>query len=120
MYKEINNCLQAAQLLLCLFVFGFMGCSSLKDKKRNCFESSKSLLHVVINEDDIPIFSQRMKELNINSTHVSYVVKNVEYNEGKDFCFSFQFLSPTDFLALRSEILATGLVKKIYNNSNKF
>lgn len=111
MNEEIKNCLRTVQLLLCLFVC--MGCSSVKNKKYSPYEKTNLILKIILSENDIPIFYQRIKEFNLSPINARYAAINSENAEVKEICFSFQFSNPTDFLRYRSEILSIGIVRQI-------
>lgn len=111
----INNCQWTIKLLLCPFILVFISCTSLRNAD---FETHNNLvLNVVIMENDIPIFIQRIHELNITIRNVKELVRNNPGNYIREFCISFGFSSPLDYSKYRFEILSTGMVKQIKNEN---
>lgn len=113
MKKIIRNCcLRTAKLLLCLLVF-LCSCSSSKKLDYKAIKTSQPILQIAISESDLPLFIQRIQELNFVPIDLQQRLPDVQNRETKEFWITFRFFTKKELLVGRSEIMSTGLVSKV-------
>lgn len=106
-------CLWTDKLLLCLFVFYCSGCSSFRRLDREALAASQPILRVAVSESDFPLFMQRIQELKLVPMDLQQRMQTSQNKEFEEFWVTFRFLTKNAFLVARSEIISTGMVKKI-------
>ncbi|MBB5438588.1 hypothetical protein HDC92_002264 [Pedobacter sp. AK017] len=110
--RILIDCLWTVKSFLSLFVLVFLSCSSLRNTNNLNNEPLYPVLEVIISEQDILAFIKEIQELKLTINNIRPVGKNIQSDDAKEFCISFNF-SAVEFLNCRSQILATGLVRQM-------
>ncbi len=112
-----SNCLWADKLLLCLLVFHCLGCSSLRRLDHRTLKSSHPTLQIAISESDFPLFIQRIQELNLVPMDLKQGMQIPQNSQTEEFWVTFRFATKNALLMARSEILSTGMVRRMNINN---
>lgn len=114
MRKSIKAAISwAAQLLLCLLIFGLLGCSSLKNGNNEVTKEVTPLLQVAIKESDFSLFNERMQQLGLIAIDFQPARMNEQNGEIDCYWMTFRFLDRRSFLAGSSAIISIGLAYQI-------
>lgn len=105
---------RALQLLLCLFVFGFIGCSSLKKGNDEVSKDIVSLFfQVAVKESDFIVFNQRIQQVGLIAVDFQPARLSGQNDECDAYWITFRFLNRGSFLAGSSAIMSTGVAHQI-------
>lgn len=114
MKKVIQNCcLWTVKLLLCLFIFGFAGCSILKMEKGYGVQHKESVLQLAVNENDFSAFNQRIQELGLVAVDFRPLVTNIIGGENNEFWVTFRFASENALIRSYVSLMSNGSVRRI-------
>lgn len=108
-----NNYLRVVQLLLCLFVFGFVGCSSLKDIEGAKVQSGESILQFSVSENDFVAFNQRTQELGLVAVDFRTAITNVSDSDNNEFWVTFRFVNEAVMIRSYVSLISSGHLKRI-------
>lgn len=113
MSKEINSYLRAVQLLLCLFVCVFLGCSSLKNVGDGDLQTKGNILQLSVNENDCVGFNQRTQELGLVAVDFRAAITNVSDSDNNEFWVTFRFTNEEALNRAYVTLMSNGFVRRI-------
>ncbi len=117
--KSIENCFfRAAELLLCLVMCCLLSCSSLKKLDESGERRALGqVLQVAICESDLSVFLQKVQLRNLTVFDVRPGIASQENSEATEIWITFRFVSNAGLSTGSSEVMSTGLVKRILINN---
>jgi hypothetical protein len=109
----LHGCLRATLLLLCLLVFGLLGCGSMKNGNNEVLKDVAPLFQVAVRESDFLLFNERIQQLGLIAVDFQPARVNGQNGEVDAYWITFKFLNRNSFLAGSSAIMSTGVAHQI-------
>lgn len=113
MNKERNFYLRVVQLLLCLFVLAFVGCSGLREVEGKGLQNGENILQLSVNENDFVGFNQTIQELGLVAVDFRPAVTNVKDSDHNQFWITFRFGNEAASMRNYVSLMSNGDVRRI-------